>query len=608
MEALQDMDPRHIGSYTLLGRLAADGMGQAFLGRSVAGRPVTIKVIRPDLAADPGFRVRLAREANAARRVGAFTAPVIDVNADAPLPWLVTAYVDGPSLATVVASHGPLPARSVLTLAAGLAEVLSAAHSVGVVHHDLTPASVLLAPDGPRLIDFGISRAVDRWQLAARAGTLPGTPGFMSPEQAEGLEAGPASDMFSLGAVLLFAATGTLMYYFAGHLNQLPGELRPFIERCMAVDPARRPTASEFLTELTAAHPDAVNHVAWLPGGILAAGTGSSGGRPAQVVAPAPAGPQTLAPFGSQAPPAPLPVPVRAETIALGAGKHAQERRPRRMARIGRLPAALKKSRHVRIMAIIALAFAVAGAGIVYVIHPWPYPLLRPTGLAADQRGANSISLGWSNPASGPLPDKYVILRDGAVAATVPGNVNHFKDGGLAPATTYNFRVIAYRGRARSQSSLDVRAATQTPPLSEAVLSSPFTVTEKVESGASSVSGVKNGDTYHDVWQFTSNCTIGPCVMQVGGAVDGENFTAELKPDGDGTYTGTAHINDYYYCGDSTSNTTDSTLVITVSALAAQAAGIQWQASKISGNVVWNIDANPNGNCGSGMLIIGFHG
>lgn len=607
LEALQDRDPRHIGGYTLLGRLGADGMGQAFLGRSVAGRPVTVKVIRPDLAADPGFRVRLAREADAARRVGgAFTAPVIDVDADAPLPWLVTAYVDGPSLAAVIASHGPLPVRSVLTLAAGLAEALSAAHAVHVIHHDLTPANVLLAPDGPRLIDFGISRAVDRWQLAARTGTLPGTPGFMPPEQAVGLEAGPASDMFSLGAVLLFAATGTLMHYFAEHMNQLPGELRPFIERCMAVDPARRPTATGFLTELTAAHPDAVDHAVWLPAGILAAGTGPAGGGPAQVTAPAPAGPQALAPFGGQAPAAPLPVPVQAETIDQGARKHA--RVPRRAALIRRLPAALKKSRHVRIMAIMALACAVLGAGIVYVIHPWPYPVLRPTGLTADQRAATSISLGWSNPSSGPLPDRYVILRDGAVTATVPGNVNHFKDGGLAPATTYSFRVIAYRGHARSRSSLDLRAATQTPPLSAAVLSSSFTVTENLELGASSVTGVKDGDTYHDVWQFTSNCTVGPCVMQVDGAVDGTNFTAELKPDGSGRYTGTAHINDYWYCGSDTSNTTDSTLDITVSALAAQAAGIQWQASKISGGLTWNIDANPNGNCGSGSLVIGFHG
>jgi hypothetical protein len=126
--------------------------------------------------------------------------------------------------------------------------------------------------------------------------------------------------------------------------------------------------------------------------------------------------------------------------------------------------------------------------------------------------------------------------------------------------------------------------------------------------GASSISGDKDGDIYHDVWQFTSNCAIGPCAMQVDGTVDGYNFTAELKPDGGGRYAGTAHVNDAYYCGNDTSNTTNSTLDITVSALAAQAQGIQWQASKISGGLTWNIDANPNGNCGSGQLILKFDG
>ena len=149
MDELPDADTRQIGSYTLLRQLGAGGMGQVFLGRSLA-RPVAIKVIHPHLAADPGFRVRFAREADAARRVsGAFTAPVIDVNADAPLPWLVTAYVNGPSLATAVAVHGPLPVSSVLTLAGGLAEALSAAHARR--HPPRSQArSVLLAADGPR--------------------------------------------------------------------------------------------------------------------------------------------------------------------------------------------------------------------------------------------------------------------------------------------------------------------------------------------------------------------------------------------------------------------------------------------------------------------------
>ena len=169
---------------------------------------MAVKLIRADLAADPEFRARFAREVAAARHVsGMFTAPVVDADPDGPQPWLVTAYVPGPSLADAVAGHGPLPIRTVLTLAAGLAEGLGAIHAQGMVHRDLKPSNVLLAGDGPRIIDFGISRAADATALT-RADLVVGSPGFMSPEQAQGQEVGPSSDIFSLGAVLTFAATG----------------------------------------------------------------------------------------------------------------------------------------------------------------------------------------------------------------------------------------------------------------------------------------------------------------------------------------------------------------------------------------------------------------
>src|SRR5580692_4499676 len=205
---LQPGDPPLIGPYRLVGRLGCGGMGQVFLGLSAGGRPVAVKVIRAELAMDPEFRARFRREVDVARRVsGLFTAPVIDADLDGPVPWLATAYVKGPSLADAVSSHGPLPAGSVLALAAGLAEALNAIHAAGVVHRDLKPANVLLAEDGPRVIDFGISRAVEASALT-HTGLVVGSPGFMSPEQAEGREVGPPSDIFSLGAVLAFAATG----------------------------------------------------------------------------------------------------------------------------------------------------------------------------------------------------------------------------------------------------------------------------------------------------------------------------------------------------------------------------------------------------------------
>ena len=289
VEELLAGDPTQIGPYLLLGRLGVGGMGRVFLARSPGGRRVAVKVIRSDLAGDPGFRARFAREVAAARRVsGVFTAPVVDADPTAPMPWLVTGYVNGPSLAEAVRKHGPLPVASVLALAAALAEGLAAIHSAGVVHRDLKPSNVLLAADGPRVIDFGISRAVDATDLT-RTGAVIGSPAFMSPEQVKGDGAvGPASDVFSLGTVLAFAATGegpfgsgapTALMYRVVHgtprLDQLPGPVRPLVERCLAKDPGQRPTAAQFLAELRTAHPSAADLADWLPASILSAAASS---------------------------------------------------------------------------------------------------------------------------------------------------------------------------------------------------------------------------------------------------------------------------------------------------------------------------------------------
>jgi hypothetical protein len=278
VKGLQAGDPPRIGSYLLLGRLGAGGMGRVYLARSPGGRLVAVKVIRAELAEDPGFRARFAREVAAARRVGGlFTAPVVDADPQAPLAWLVTGYISGPSLAQEVTDHGPLPVASVLALSAGLAEGLAAVHAAGVVHRDLKPSNVLLAEDGPRVIDFGIAQAADMTYLTG-TGVVVGSPGFMSPEQAEGREVGLASDMFSLGAVLAFAATGespfgtgnaTALLYRVVHsrprLEQVPDQVRPFIEQCLAKEPSGRPSAEQFLAELIVSHPAAANLTNWLP-------------------------------------------------------------------------------------------------------------------------------------------------------------------------------------------------------------------------------------------------------------------------------------------------------------------------------------------------------
>ena len=329
MRELQPGDPELIGPYRLRGRLGAGGMGRVYLGLSPGGRAVAVKVIRADLAQDAEFRARFRREVGVARRVsGLFTAPVIDADVESPVPWLATAYVRGPSLADAVSEHGPLPAASVLVLARGLAEGLSAIHAAGVVHRDLKPANVLLAEDGPRLIDFGISRAVEASALT-HTGLVVGSPGFMSPEQAEGREVGPPSDIFSLGAVLAFAATGqgpfgsgstpALVYrvvYGAPQLDLVPAEVRSLIDRCLAKDPARRPTADDLLS--AAAQPAA----GWLPEPVTRA------------LAAAPPTTTTAAPPGAPAPVPPVPVPAAGSGSPPTAGPGRP--RPRRARRLGR--------------------------------------------------------------------------------------------------------------------------------------------------------------------------------------------------------------------------------------------------------------------------------
>jgi hypothetical protein len=240
-------------------------MGEVYLAKSPGGRLVAIKLIRPELAEERGFRSRFSSEISAARNVsGIYTAAVVDADADAELPWMATVYVPGPSLTDAVEENGPLPVRSVLALAAGLAEALQAIHRADLVHRDLKPSNVLLATDGPRVIDFGISLALERSMMTA-TGMVMGSPGFMSPEQARGKrEVGTPTDMFSFGAVLAFAATGNspfgvgptpaLLYRVVNEppdLEAVPARLRPLVEQCLVKDPADRPTPAEVLASLS---------------------------------------------------------------------------------------------------------------------------------------------------------------------------------------------------------------------------------------------------------------------------------------------------------------------------------------------------------------------
>ena len=266
MEPLRSGDPRRISSYEILNRLGAGGMGQVYLGRSPSGRRVAVKVIRPELTNDPTFRQRFRREVTAMRQVsGFFTAPVVDADPDGDPAWLATAFVPGPSLESAVADGGAMPHQDVLLLAAGLAEALNAIHREGVTHRDLKPGNVLMAEDGPRVIDFGLAVAADATSAhLTQAGTVVGTPHFMSPEQVSGQNVGPASDVWSLGAVLAYAATGaspfgdggtmeTMLRVMNGEpdLSGLTGTLAQLVTACMMKDPNARPTPARILQVLS---------------------------------------------------------------------------------------------------------------------------------------------------------------------------------------------------------------------------------------------------------------------------------------------------------------------------------------------------------------------
>ncbi|WP_327235056.1 serine/threonine protein kinase [Streptomyces sp. NBC_01317] len=277
-----------IGPYTLLRRLGAGGMGRVYLARSTGGRTVAVKVVHPHYAADEQFRARFRREVASARLVGTgpgahrWSAPVLDADPEAAVPWVATGYVAGPSLTQAVAGHGPLPGRSVTALGAGLAEALAAVHGLGLVHRDVKPSNVLLALDGPRLIDFGIARATDGTASLTATGMSVGSPGYMAPEQIIGKGVTGAADVFSLGAVLAYAATGAgpfagdssaALLYKVVHgepeLGPMEGALRDLVAHCLAKDPAARPTPAEVARRLAPGGAERAVAAGWLPGPLV---------------------------------------------------------------------------------------------------------------------------------------------------------------------------------------------------------------------------------------------------------------------------------------------------------------------------------------------------
>ncbi|MER5961005.1 serine/threonine-protein kinase [Streptomyces sp. NPDC002057] len=420
MEPLNAEDPVSIGPFRLLGRLGVGGMGRVFLARSARGRTVAVKVVHAELAAQDEFRRRFAREVAALERVGGTgTAPVLGSDTDAESPWVAIGYVPGPSLRTVVGDEfGPLPPVTVKALASGLARALVHIHAAGLVHRDLKPSNVLLTVDGPRLIDFGIARAVDTVADGGNlttTGAVVGSPGFMSPEQVRGDRLTPASDVFCLGTVLAYAATGrspfgtadsgvhATMFRIAHDepdLTDLAPELSGLIRACLSKEPAGRPSAAEIAETLPVPDP-------WLPADVLArlgrhaarlleAETDSATGTGTGEMAGTGAGTGTTGPASGD-PATPLPVPSTASTAPRSPSR--APGRPRRTALIAGLA---------------ALAVA-AAATVTYALWPDPDP-----GGAQRNRGAGGTD-GVSARPSGIVPSTFL----GAWEGVLQGSPDH---------------------------------------------------------------------------------------------------------------------------------------------------------------------------------------
>ncbi|MFI8263875.1 MULTISPECIES: protein kinase domain-containing protein [unclassified Streptomyces] len=418
MKPLETGDPTSLGEgrYRLVGRLGQGGMGVVYLGRSRSGRAVAIKVVRPELSTEPGFRRRFADEVAAARRVGGFhTAPVVDADPDGEPAWLVTAFVPGPTLQAVLARVGALPLDTLTVLAAGLAEALDAIHRAGVIHRDLKPANIIVAEDGPRVIDFGIARALDGTSLT-QTGMQVGTPGFLAPEQLTGSRAlTPAVDMFALGVVLTQAAGGApfgdgpsaarhyKVVYEEPDLTAVPVELREAIGACLSKDPAARPTPAAFLGTLTVRHSDGGS---WLP----EAATQLLPAPEPMVRSAAPDSPSEARQDTAEE----VPPPDAAPPVVAGPRTEESRTVTGPAARLSPTPAQVPpavagKPRRRRAVVAAVLATSLAAAGL-FVWQPWNHS-------TKDSSKPRASSPSGSAPAPAPFPaDPLLIRKD-----TAPG-------------------------------------------------------------------------------------------------------------------------------------------------------------------------------------------
>ncbi|MFC9156313.1 serine/threonine-protein kinase [Streptomyces bauhiniae] len=434
MQPLGADEPAAVGPYRLLGRLGSGGMGRVYLGRSAGGRTVAVKIVHPQYALDEEFRARFRREVAAARRVGgAWTAPVLDADPDAPVPWAATAYAAGPSLAQAVTAHGPLPDRTVRALGAGLAEALATVHALDLVHRDVKPSNVLLTLDGPLLIDFGIARATTGTASLTATGASVGSPGYMAPEQILGGRLTGAADVFSLGAVLAYAVTGTppfpgdssaALLYKVVHeepeLGSLDGELREIAAACLTKDPAGRPAPADLAHSLAPQGAASLVTGGWLPGPLVEQVSRSA----VQILnleasADAPSGPVD---FSSPAVPGEFgPAPVMTPAPKTAPGKVSVS--------LAATSTPGERGRGRRVSCTVALAVAGALAAVSLGITTWLHPGSRDGNDTAGSAPTHSAPADRT----GTIPARYLGTWEGKATAL---------DGALPMGT---FRVTVHQ-------------------------------------------------------------------------------------------------------------------------------------------------------------------
>ncbi|MEU5311146.1 serine/threonine-protein kinase [Streptomyces sp. NPDC021562] len=465
MQPLADDEPTAVGPYRLLGRLGSGGMGRVYLGRSAGGRTVAVKIVHPHFAPDEEFRARFRREVAAARRVGgAWTASVLDADPDAPVPWVATAYAAGPSLTAAVTDGGPLPAHTVRALGAGLAEALAAVHELGLVHRDVKPSNVLLTLDGPLLIDFGIARATDGTASLTSTGVSIGSPGYMAPEQILGKGVTGAADVFSLGAVLAYAANGeppfrgdssAALLYKVVHeepeLGPLSGEVRAVVETCLAKEAGERPGPAELARRLAPQGAARLVTGGWLPGALvervsrsavqvlnLDAGADAAAGVAGDAAAVSGSGPvgfssPSVGEFGPPPPKPPLAAVTSGTAEAAGAAAEVTEAAGTAVdPSSGKVSVSVAATavpgeggRGRRVSCTVALAvagaLAVATVGLGYLARPW---LHGDDGSSAGSGQAASppVSSGGATASGGAVPASYLGTWEGTATA-LQGNL-----------------------------------------------------------------------------------------------------------------------------------------------------------------------------------------